>query len=267
MTFALALALLAGCSQPTPSSVIKLGAATSYLECAARDLLGNRVEFIRLAEPGMCPGHFDLRPSQITDLRQCRALLRFDFQKSLDAKLTDIIAQGLRVVAVTVGGGMCEAPSYLRACRQLADAFVAAGLMPRERADVRCQQIAARVNACAAKLQADVARAGLKDRPVVASGHQQAFCETLGLRVAGSFRASDVARISEIDDVIQSAQKAGVKLIIANLPEGRRLADALAERLGAKVVEFGNFPDPRQGEAAFDALIAANVRALLDAAR
>jgi hypothetical protein len=33
------------------------------------------------------------------------------------------------------------------------------------------------------------------------------------------------------------------------------------------VVEFGNFPDPRQGEAAFDALIAANVRALLDAAR
>ncbi|MCX7826390.1 MAG: zinc ABC transporter substrate-binding protein [Verrucomicrobiae bacterium] len=267
VVFALVLALLAGCSQLADSPALKLGAATSYLECAARDVLGDRVEFIRLAEPGMCPGHFDLRPSQIADLRQCRALLRFDFQKSLDAKLTDIIAQGLKVVDVTVGGGMCEAASYLRACRQLADAFIAAGLIPRDRAEARCEKIAARVNGCLAKLQADVDRAGLKNLPVVASGHQKAFCETLGLRVVGSFRASDVARISEIDDVIQSARKAGVKYIIANLPEGRRLADALGERLGAKVVEFGNFPDAREGEAAFDKLIAANVRALLDAAR
>lgn len=259
--------LLAGFSLRAASPPLKLGAASSYLECAARDLLGETVEFVRLAEPGMCPGHFDLRPSQFAELQRCRALLRFDFQKAIDVKLTSLVDHGMKMVEVSGSGGMCEAASYLQACRELSDAFVAAGHLAPDQAASRLGEIAARVNACAAKLRGQVESAGLKDRAVIASGHQRAFCESLGLRVVASFRAADMARISEIDDTVQSARNGGVKLVIANLPEGRRLADALAERLGAKVVEFGNFPDPREGGPAFDRLISANVRALLDGVR
>ncbi len=263
----LAFLLVASCDKPVPPTALKLAVSSSYLECAARDLLGEQVEFVRLAEPGACPGHFDLRPSQITELRDCRALLRFNFQDSLDAKLTNLTGPHRPIVEITLCGGMCEASSYLTACRQLAEAFVAAQLLSREGAAARYNQIAERVNACAAKLQADVKEAGLQQLPVITSGHQRAFCEALGLHVVGTFRASDASRISEINHLIEVAQAAGVKLVVANRPEGRRLADALAERLSVKMVEFGNFPDPRTGETAFDALLAANTRALLDAAR
>ena len=259
--------LLAGFSLPAASPPLKLAAASSYLECAARDLLGSSVEFVRLAEPGMCPGHFDLRPSQFSDLNQCRALLRFDFQKAVDGKLTSLVEGGMRIVEVTGSGGMGETASYLRACRELAEAFVASGLLAREAAAPRLADVAARVNACAAKLQRECQDAGINSLPVLASGHQKDFCTSLGLRVVTSFRAPDLARIREVDNAVQLARESGVKLVIANRPEGRRLADALAERLGAKVVEFANFPDPRQGQPAFDQMISANVRALLDAAR
>ena len=58
-----------------------------------------------------------------------------------------------------------------------------------------------------------------------------------------------------------------MKLIIANLPEGRRTADALAERLGACVVVFGNFPELNNARVSFDELLQGNVAALLRAHR
>ena len=64
--------------------------------------------------------------------------------------------------------------------------------------------------------------------------------------------------------LVAGAQAGNVKLLIANLPEGRRAADMLAERLGVKVVVFDNFP--RSGGAtAFDELVRGNVADLADA--
>ena len=260
---------LAGCGRPAEpeADLPKVGAANSYVECAARDILATPVSFVRLAEPGMCPGHFDLRPSQVAELGRCRMLLRFDFQNSLDGRLVGAPGAGPRIVGVGVEGGLCQPGSYLSVCERLAQALVAEGLVESRAAEGRLKIVSERVNSGAARLRESVRGAGLSGLPVVTSIHQRAFCEELGLTVAATFRASDAARMSEVDAVIEAAQKAGVKWVIANLPEGRRLADALASRLDAKVVVFGNFPDPGRSPAAFDALLESNVHALLAAAR
>jgi len=259
--------LLAACSPPAPPAAgPKLATTTSYLEAAARDLLGDEFSVLRLAEPGTCPGHFDMRLSQVTELRQCRALLRFDFQKSLDAKLTGANTNQARVVEISLRRGMGLPESYLAACRQTAEHFVALGLLTRTSADARLQDIGSRLDALARKATNRVAQAGLSGSPVIASGHQRDFCEWLGLKVAASFRAADTASISEIEEAIRAGKLAQIKLVIANLPEGRRTADALAERLGARVVVFENFPALVQGRVSFDQMLTANVRALTPAA-
>ena len=56
-----------------------------------------------------------------------------------------------------------------------------------------------------------------------------------------------------------------MKLVIANRPEGRRVADALAEALGAQVVVLDNFPALEGGQASFDEMLADNVRRVLAA--
>jgi ABC-type Zn uptake system ZnuABC Zn-binding protein ZnuA len=65
-------------------------------ECVVVELAGDGVAIMRLAEPGMCPGHFDMRPSQVESLRGCRVLLRLDFQQSLDRKLAGVSGEGLQ---------------------------------------------------------------------------------------------------------------------------------------------------------------------------
>ena len=262
----LALAVVGCHRSEAPAGGPKIATTTSYLEAAARDLLGDNLSVVRLAEPGTCPGHFDIRPSQVAELRQCRALLRFDFQKSLDAKLAGAETNQPRVAQVLLPGGMCRPESYLSACRQIADHLVALDLLARTNADARLQSITSRLDALSRDATNGVARTGLAGKPVIASGHQRDFCEWLGLKVVAAFRAADTASVSEIEEAIDAGSLAQIKLVIANLPEGRRTADALAERLKARVVVFENFPALHNGRVSFDEMLSANVEALLRAA-
>jgi zinc transport system substrate-binding protein len=259
---------LAGCQRSdAPTGAPTIATTTSYLESAALDVLGEDTGVLRLAEPGTCPGHFDVRPSQAVALRRCQALLRFDFQESLDAVLDRSGTNHPFVVEVTIHDGLCRPASYLSACRQVADAFVAHGILERTNADVRLQSIAIRLDSLTRQSTNRVAQAGLAGRPVIASVHQSDFCAWLGLKVVASFRAADTSSVAEIDDAISAGKLAQVKLIIANLPEGRRTEDALAERLKAQVAVFGNFPALEHGRVSFDDLLAGNVAALVAAAR
>jgi len=262
---ALALAL-AGCRPSSSTAGPEIATTTSYLEAAARDLLGDHLTVLRLTEPGTCPGHFDIRPSQVARLRRCRALLRFDFQQSLDPKLAGTGANAPRIAPVTLSTGKSRPDSYLSACRQIADHLVALDLLPHAEATRRLQTIAARLDALARQATQRVAQARLVGLPVIASSHQRDFCEWLGLDVVASFRPADTASIGEIQEAIDAGTLQQVRLVVANLPEGRRTADALAGRLKTPVAVFENFPALRHGSVSFDAMLQTNVAALLQSA-
>ncbi len=255
-----------GCKPANPSaSTPKLASATSYLESAAQEFFGGEQDFVRLAEPGTCPGHFDIRPRQAAELRRCRALVRFDFQASLDKVLEAKETNGPVVVEVKIRNGLCLPDSYLSACRQIKEAFVGRGLLEPANAEATLQTVAQRLSMLGQEATNQVARAGLVGAPVITSVHQKDFCEWLGLQVVATFRAADTASVAEIDEAISAGKLAKVKLVIANLPEGRRTADALADRLQARVAVFGNFPTLNHGRIWFDDLIRTNVAALLAA--
>ncbi len=273
LQIAIVAALLAawaatGCRPTQPAAIDhipRLAVTTSFLECAARDLLGDSVHIVRLAEPGACPGHYDVRPSQAMEVQACQALARFDFQNHLDTQLK--LAAQCQIISVAPRGGLCCPESYMAACRQLADGFIALHWLAAEKAEEKLKSLAARSDAQAAHLRRLVQQAGLAGTPVLASGHQKDFCEWLGLKVAATFRSADTAGIAEIDRAIAAGELSQVKLVIANLPEGRRTADALGEHLKAKVVVFANFPLIKASRMSFDELLADNVQALIHASR
>ncbi len=254
------LCSLHGCGDRAPQSATDFVVTSSYLECALNDVLGKQAACLRLAEPGTCPGHFDMRPSQLQAIRGARLLLRLDFQGSLDRKLADLPGSDLKIVAVHIDGGMCEPASYMQACKQVADALVDCDFLSAEAAEERLTQIEQRL----AERQADWLKQvePLHGTHIVTSTHQERFCRWLGLEVVGTFSAMDSARVGEVNDTIVAGDREGVELVIANHPEGRTAADALAHRLDATVCVFSNFPLMRDGQDTFDAMIRDNITAL-----
>jgi zinc transport system substrate-binding protein len=269
LVFSVALGLfVAGCENKTgEESRAEIAVTNSYLGCAVRQLCGDDTEVLCLVPPGMCPGHFDISPLQVKQLCGCRVLLLFDFQKQVEGALSRVKERGLKTALVREEGGLCVPETYLAVCREVSD--VLSSEYPEKK--VRYQQRLAVIEKDLKRLREEllekVGQGDVSSAKVLVSNHQVDFVSWLGLETIATFVGSDIETVGGIEDCIKKAEGLDVRFVIANKQEGTALAKALAERLGAKAVVFSNFPEFSGDAGGFSALLRANVKALLEAAR
>ena len=256
--------LVAGCeNKADEENHTEIAVTNSYLGCAVLDLCGDDTEVLCLAPPGMCPGHFDISPSQVKQLCDCRMLLLFDFQKQIEETLSRVKERGLKTALVGKMGGLCVPETYLAVCREVRDIlsseYPERNVRFQERLEVMEKNLAHLREELFEKMQ----QAGISSAKVLASNHQADFVSWLGLETIATFVGSDIETVTGIEQCIRKAEGQEVRFVVANKQEGTALAKALAERLGAKAVVFSNFPELRGEASGFHALLRANVDALL----
>ncbi len=273
LSYALTLAVIcsllwAGCEdRPGQESRAEVAVTNSYLACVVRDLCGDDENVLCLAPPGMCPGHFDISPSQVRQLRDCRMLLLFDFQERIEGTLSRFKEKGLKTASVAKDGGLCVPETYLAACRQVNDILSSEYPESKSARQQKPEIIEKHLQDLREELLGKVQQAGLSSAEVLTSNHQADFAKWLGLETIATFVGSDIETAAGIDHCIKKARGRDVRFVIANKQEGTAVAEAMAERLRAKAVVFSNFPEVTGGASGFDELLRANVQALLEAAR
>jgi ABC-type Zn uptake system ZnuABC Zn-binding protein ZnuA len=237
----------------------------SYLASIVHDLCGGEIEVMCLSPPGMCPGHFDISPGQVRQLRNCRLLLLFDFQSQVESALARLKEKGLKTRRVEEAQGLCVPDSYLAICGDVAE--ILGGEYPERAAELaeRLEAIERRLGALGEELQSAVAGSGMASAPVLASHHQSRFAEWLGLETVASFVGGDTETVGHIDHCLKQTAGHAVRFVIANQQEGTALARALAERLDVQAVVFSNFPSEAADGVGFDRLLHENVGRLLAA--
>ncbi len=255
---------LTGCRDTAaPERGPEIAVTNSYLACVARDLFGEDLDILCLAPPGMCPGHFDLSPAQVRQLRNCRMLLLFDFQRQVEQRLVRLQEDGLKIDVVQSTVGLCVPDTYRAACEEVRR------MLSREypqKAQVFAKRLAAieqRLEELSAELRNSVVDSGYLEAKVLTSNHQSRFAEWLGLEPVATFVGSDLETIANVDHCLKQAAGHEIRFVIANRQEGTALAEALADRLHARAVVFSNFPEA-EGVAGFDRLVRENVRVLLE---
>jgi ABC-type Zn uptake system ZnuABC Zn-binding protein ZnuA len=255
--------LAAGCEKRTSEqNDAEIAVTNSYLGSAVLDLCGYDTEILCLAPPGMCPGHFDISPSQVRQLCDCRVLLLFDFQKQVAETLSRMKEKGLKTAFVEESGGLCVPETYLAVCRRVSDILSTEYPERKAQYQQRLRVIENDMKLLQQELFEQIRQAGISSAKVLASNHQADFVNWLGLETIATFIGSDVETVTGIDRCIRKAEGQDIRFIIANNQEGTALAKALAERLGAKPVVFSNFPELRGQPSGYHALLRANVDAL-----
>lgn len=256
----------AGCgNKPGEDSAAEIAVTNSYLGCAVLDLCGDDTEVLCLAPPGMCPGHFDISPSQVEQLCDCRMLLLFDFQKQIEETLSRVKERGLKTSLVGETGGLCVPETYLAVCREVRDILSSEYPERNVRYQERLEVMEKNLAHLREELFEKMRQAGISSAKVLASNHQADFASWLGLETVATFVGSDIETVAGIEQCIRKAEGQEVRFVIANKQEGTALAKALAEQLGAKAVVFSNFPELTGRPSGFDELLRANVNALLRA--
>jgi len=243
----------------------EIAVTNSYLGCAVLDLCGEDTQVLSLAPTGMCPGHFDMSPSQVKRLCDSRLLLLFDFQKAIVETLSRVKERGMKTAIVEKPGGLCLPETYLAVCRDVSE--ILSTEYPDKQTQFRQRLLAIEKDLMQLRTELlDKMRgAGISSAEVLTSHHQAGFANWLGLETVATFIGSDIETVAGVDRCIKKAEGRGVRFVIANKQEGTALAEALAERLGAEPVVFSNFPELRGRLSGFDALLRTNVDALLQA--
>ena len=258
--------LATGCEKKTDmENHADVAVTNSYLGCAVLDLCGDDMEVLCLAPPGMCPGHFDISPSQVRQLCDCRVLLLFDFQKQVAETLSRMKEKGLKTAFVEESGGLCVPETYLTACRKISEILSTEYPERKVQYQQRLQVIENNLKQLRQELFERMRQAGISSAKVLASNYQADFADWLGLETIATFIGSDIETVTGIDRCIRKAEGQNIRFVIANKQEGTALAKALAERLGAKSVVFSNFPELEKQARGFDNLLRANVDSLIRA--
>lgn len=225
--------IFAGCSnQPesksaprsivTPDTILS-GMITSLLPPA-------RYHVEAIIPPGQCPGHYDVKLSDIEKMKNADLMVSYKGMAAFCAGVTADEKQFL----ITRGEHNWMVPEvYLQVLAQVAGEL--SQRFPAERAEIigRLKRTTRAVTAGAQNLTETMRHSEIFGKPVIGSLMQREMLEWMGFRVIGEYGRQEAISTRQVARLIQIGRDQQVALVVDNRQSGPDTGKTIAEALGA----------------------------------
>ncbi|OPZ58813.1 MAG: high-affinity zinc transporter periplasmic component [Deltaproteobacteria bacterium ADurb.Bin510] len=242
---------------PSPCVIV---ASDTLLAGMVADLLPpSRYRVTALLPPGQCPGHYDLKLSDIEKVNRADLVVGLRGLPFMSA----INLDGRKYLLIDTHGHNWMAPAAYLAGLEIMAAELSARF-PQERSAIQNNKnlTAKRVSLAALRLRQRLETAKISHKSVIASAMQKEPLEDLGLRVVATYGRPESISAREIVRLSQVGQRQHIIAVVDNLQSGPDTGKGLAESLKTSHVVLSNFPS----EHGYLATLEANAGALLKAA-
>jgi len=263
----LLVALLASLSCSRPSADIVAG--SSLIAGFAQDIAGDKLEIHNLIPPGMCPGHYDVKPSDVETLANSKAFIIHNWQQD-KANITGFIEAAdnpeliVKVIDVPDAPMVPEVQSEAidKIAQALSEIDLANSEYYQRRAEERTQAILAKGQEVKNRLQ----EGKVSQAKVICSDYQAEFISWAGFDVIATYGRPEELSVVEVEKLINQARQADVALVIDNLQSGgTATSEAVVQDIGAIQVTISNFPGGFEGTETWEKAIDKNVDLILEA--
>lgn len=268
----LLIALVSALSDTPPASdVIMTG--TALIAGMVQDLTGNltdgKPEVRNLIPPGMCPGQFDIEPSDVRALANSRVFIIHTWQQN-QTHIVGLIRAArnpdLIVMAINVTGNWMVPAVQAQAVAKIAQAL---GEIDPENAAYYQQRAADRVQDILDKgkeIEDRLSDAGVGNVTVICAAVQEGFVRWAGFDVVATYGRPEDLTVAKVEELIVTAREAGVALVIDNLQSGATAtSETMAQDIGAIQVTISNFPGGLENTETWEKALDKNVALLLEA--
>ncbi len=245
-------------------------AGSSLIQGAIADITDSGRPVRTLIPPGMCPGHFDMKPSDVDAVARSKAFIIHDWQQGMASvenviKAADI--SGERVAAIPVEGSWMIPEVYAQALAAtalvLSEIQGTSGADYREHLDERIQEVLA----LGRQIKKQIVDARAVGISVIANDMQADFLKWAGFNVVATFGRPEGMSASDVEHLIRQANEDKASLIVDNLQSGGiKVGEAIAEDCAAVPIVLSNFPGGFENTESWDEALQKNVDILLDAA-
>ena len=251
-----------------PSADIVAG--SSLITNIIQDVADGKLETRTLIPPGVCPGHYDVKPSDIEALANSTALFIHDYQQSFQNIAGAIEAAenpDLIITVLNVTGNWMVPSVQAEAVDKIAQAL---GEIDPENAAYYQERAAERAQAILAKgeevVEDRLLGARLEEVKVICAAMQEGFVRWAGFDVVATYGRPEDLSPADVNQLITEAKQAGVALVIDNLQSGTAtLGAAMEQDIEAISVTISNFPGGLENTETWEKAIDKNVDLLLEA--
>jgi len=218
-------------------------AGSAFITNIVNDIADGRLEPHTLIRPGDCPGHHDIKPSDVRAVNNSKALIIHNYQQNYEyipALVESADNPGLDIVVIDIMGNWMAPPIQAEAVNYIAQVLAEIdpenGALYQQRAAERTGAILEKGEEVRARLH-DMGVDGMK---VVCGEMQAGFLRWAGFDIVATYGRPEDLSPARIEEVTAHAIDAGVRLVVDNLQSGE--IPTLAQDIGAVHVTLSNFP-------------------------
>lgn len=250
------ICLTGGACAETGDGVRTVVTSDALLADMARALLpAGRYRVEPIFPPGHCPGHYDVKLSDIEKIQKARLVI---FSRSV----TFMGKPGHgRLLLDSEGRNWMAPDSYIFGIECLAEKLVEH--FPEDETEIQARKktVTHLVRQEAQKLKERLRRAGLDNLPVLASSMQMEPLTWMGFQIAGVYGRPEALTAKEVSRLLKTGREKKVVAVVDNLQSGPDAGRGIAEALGKPHIVLTNYPS----EEGYPAALRDNVEVILAA--
>lgn len=237
-------------------------AGTSLVEDIVLDLTSGRVTMVTITPGSSCPGHTDLKATDVAFAASADVALVHQFQTNMQQVQSLLAAanKNLRVEALPIRGNWIVPSVQEEATRRISQILME--VRPRWAAEIKIRTAARLQRIAAAKTQAERRLAPLAGKPVLAAAMQADFVRWAGLTVVKEYGRAEEMSPRDLVGLMEAARGKHIVGVVDNLQSGADAGRPVADELHVPHVVLSNFPGSLPGTEDYFGLLDHNVRRL-----
>jgi zinc transport system substrate-binding protein len=215
-------------------------------------------EVTAILPPGQCPGHYDVKLTDIAKVKRANLVVSFLGIPFMEHAEVDA---GKQLLIDAKNRNWMTPDSYINGLNLLAgkfsDHFPEYGRQISARRERAILEVVENNKSLSERIQ----RAGASQRPIIASSMLKEPLEWMGFHIAGEYGRPESISAKEIAALTRMGREKKAVMIVDNLQSGPETGKGIAEALGIPHVVLSNFPS----EKGYAVTLSDNVDAILTA--
>ncbi len=196
-------------------------------------------EVTAIMPPDQCPGHYDMKLSDIQKVGCAELIVSFRDLPFMEGGIND----PTKCILLDRKGRNWMAPdSYISGleilAKMLAERFPETAVQIEARYEKTIRDVADKASA----LKVEIRKAGIVNKPIIASSMQREPLEWMGLHVVGDYGRPESMSVKEVIRLSKVGELEQVVMVVDNLQSGPDAGRGIAEALGVPHVILSNFP-------------------------
>ncbi|HOV90900.1 MAG TPA: metal ABC transporter substrate-binding protein [Syntrophorhabdaceae bacterium] len=205
-------------------------------------LPGDRYRVESIIPPGQCPGHYDIKLSDLERIKKAELIIYFKGM-SFMAKIP---SESFKTLVIDTEGNNCMTPDYyIYSMTIIADNI--SRIFPDDARYIwkKKENEIKRLKEETDTLKRKIQEAGFSGKKIIASSMQRQPLEWMGFTVVADYGRPEAITAKDAINLIKIGKRNKVVLVVDNLQSGPDTGRAIAESLDVPHVVLTNFPSEK----------------------